>query len=109
MHLLGADVPVDMHIPRVHTQVAISPTLLERYVGRYHFSDTDVMTIIREGDRLFYLPVPEQKLELFAEGDHDFFLKEADAQVTFEVTTAGPAVAAIWHQWGQDQRGERIP
>lgn len=109
MHLLGADVPVDMHIPRVHTQVAINPTLLERYVGRYHFSDTDVMTIIREGDRLFYLPVPEQKLELFAEGDHDFFLKEADAQVTFEVTTAGPAVAAIWHQWGQDQRGERIP
>jgi D-alanyl-D-alanine-carboxypeptidase/D-alanyl-D-alanine-endopeptidase len=109
MHVLGADVPVDMHIPRAHTQVAINPALLDRYVGRFHFSDTDIMTIIREGDRLFYVPVPEQKLELFAESDHDFFLKEADAQVTFEVTTAGPAIAAIWHQWGQDQRGERIP
>lgn len=67
------------------------------------------MTIIREGNRLFYLPAPEQKLELFAESDRDFFLKEADAQVTFEVTSAGLAGAAIWHQWGQDQRGERIP
>jgi D-alanyl-D-alanine-carboxypeptidase/D-alanyl-D-alanine-endopeptidase len=109
MHLLGADVPVDMHIPRVHTQVAINPALLDRYVGRFHFSDTDIMTIVREGDRIFYVPAPGQKLELFAESDHDFFLKEADAQVTFEVTTAGPAIAAIWHQWGQDQRGERIP
>jgi D-alanyl-D-alanine-carboxypeptidase/D-alanyl-D-alanine-endopeptidase len=109
MHLLGADVPVDIHVPRAHTEVAINPALLDRYVGRYHFSDTDIMTIVREGDRLFYAPVPEQRLELFAESDNEFFLKEVDAQVTFEVPTAGLAVAAIWHQWGQDQRGERIP
>jgi D-alanyl-D-alanine-carboxypeptidase/D-alanyl-D-alanine-endopeptidase len=108
MNFLGADIPVDVHIPRVHTQVAINPALLNRYVGRYHFSDTDIMTIILDGDRLFYYPVPEQKLELIAESDHDFFFKEVDAQVTFEVTPGGVATAAVWHQWGQDQRGERL-
>ncbi len=108
MHLLGADVRVDTHVPRIHTEVAINPALLDRYVGRYHFSDTDIMTIAREGNRLFYFPVPEQKLELFAESDRDFFMKEVDAQVSFEVPSRGPATAAIWHQWGQDQRGERI-
>jgi hypothetical protein len=37
--------------------------------------------------------------------------KAIDAQVTFELAIAseGPAVAAIWYQWGQDQRGERLP
>lgn len=109
MHLLGANVPVDLHVPRPHVQVAIDPALLDRYAGRYYFSADDIATFVREGDRFFYVPAPGQKLELFAEGERDFFFKEADAQVTFEVDATGPATAAIWHQWGQVQRGERLP
>lgn len=109
MHLLGAEIPVDMHVPRTHTQVSIDPSLLQRYVGRYRFSDDDIATFIREGGRLFYLLPSGDKLELFAEGDHDFFMKDVDAQVTFEGAVTGPAPVAIWHQNGQDQRGERLP
>lgn len=66
------------------------------------------MTFVREGDRIFFVEVGQPKLELFAEGDRDFFIKEADAQVTFETTDDGPATVAVWHQGGQDQRGKRL-
>ena len=42
---------------------------------------------------------------MFAEGEHDFFMKIADAQVTFESSDQGPAKVAVWHQAGQDRRG----
>lgn len=109
MHLLGADVPVDMHVPRAHVQVPIDPALLDRYAGRYRFSESDIATFVREGDRFFYVLAPGEKLELVAEGDRDFFFRDLDAQVTFEVDATGSARVAIWHQFGQDQRGERIP
>jgi hypothetical protein len=97
-----------MHVPRAHTQVAIDTNLLDNYVGRYRFSDTDILTVTREGDHLFCQGPQQPKLELHSEGELDFFLEENDAQVTFESTGHQPATAAIWHQWGQDQRGERI-
>jgi CubicO group peptidase (beta-lactamase class C family) len=109
MHLLGADVPVDMHVPRPHVQVAIDPALLDRYAGRYRYSENDISTFVRDGDRLFYELAPGQRIELLAEGEREFFFKDFDAQITFEVDSTGSATAAIWHQFGQDQRGERIP
>ena len=109
MHLLGADVPVDMQIPRTHVQVAIDPALLDRYAGRYWFSETDIATFVREGTRFFYVPSPGNKLELFPESDREFFFKVANAQVSFEVDATGTATAAIWHQFGTEQRGKRLP
>jgi serine-type D-Ala-D-Ala carboxypeptidase/endopeptidase len=108
LHLMGASFPVDMHVPRAHTEVKIDPAVLDSYVGRYHFSDTDILTITREGDHLYCQEPQQPKLELHPEGERDFFLKETDAQVTFESIGHQPAAVAIWHQWGQDQRGERM-
>jgi hypothetical protein len=53
-------------------------------------------------------PPGPDKLELFAEGERDFFLKEVDAQITFVSSGDKPATAAIWHQGGQTERGERL-
>ena len=91
------------------SSVSFDPALLDRYAGRYYFSADDIATFVREGDRFFHVAGTGQKLELFAESDRDFFFKEADAQVTFEADATGPAAAAIWHQWGQEQRGARLP
>ena len=109
MHLLGADIPVDMHVPRKHVQVSIDPALLQKYVGRYRFSDDDIATFASEDNRLFYLLPSGDKLELLAESNHDFFIKEIDAQISFDGEVKGSASAAIWHQNGQEQRGERLP
>jgi len=54
-------------------------------------------------------PGPD-RFPLYAEAEREFFLKVIDAQVTFVMPedSAQRARAAIWHQSGQDQRGDRI-
>jgi CubicO group peptidase (beta-lactamase class C family) len=108
LHLLDPLQPVDLRPPRAHHEVPIAPAVLDRYVGRYRFSATDVLTVTRDGQRLFGQEPGQDRFELFAEGERDFFLKVIDAQVTFEQRGEGPATAAVWHQGGQDERGVRI-
>jgi CubicO group peptidase (beta-lactamase class C family) len=108
LNILDPKIAVDLHVPRKHVEVPIDPALLDRYVGRYKYSDTDFATVTREGDRLFWQENGPDKIPLFAEGPQDFFLKIMDAQVTFEPGGNGEAAAAVWHQDGQDQRGVRV-
>jgi len=109
LHLLDPKIPVDMHIPRKHVETKLDPALLDRYVGTYKYADNDFVVVTREGDHLAERETGQDKLELFAEGERDFFFKVADAQITFETGPDGKVTAAIWHQDGQDQRGVRVP
>ena len=108
LHLLDEHIPVDLHIPKPHKEISVRPEILDRYTGRYQFSPTDIMTVTREGKHLVGQLLDGQRFEMFAEGEYDFFMKIADAQVTFESSGERPAKVAVWHQGGQDQRGARI-
>jgi len=108
LHLLDERIPVDLHIPKPHKEISLRPEILDRYTGRYQFSPTDIMTVTREGNHLVGQLLDGQRFEMFAEGEYDFFMKIADAQVTFESSGERPAKVAVWHQGGQDQRGARI-
>jgi len=108
LHLLDERIPVDLHIPKPHKEISLRPEILDRYTGRYQFSPTDIMTVTREGNHLVGQLLDGQRFEMFAEGECDFFMKIADAQVTFESSGERPAKVAVWHQGGQDQRGARI-
>jgi D-alanyl-D-alanine-carboxypeptidase/D-alanyl-D-alanine-endopeptidase len=109
LHLLDPAAPVDLSVPKPHHEIALDLKILDRYLGRYRYSPSDQIAVSREGGRLFVTMSTGDKLELFAEGKHDFFFKIADAQITFTGPPDEPARAAIWHQGGQDQRGERVP
>jgi len=109
LHILDPNLPVDLHIPRRHVETRIDATLLDRYVGTYKYADNDFVVVTRMGDHLAERENGQDKLELFAEGERDFFFKTMDTQVTFETGPDGQAIAAIWHQDGQDQRGVRVP
>jgi CubicO group peptidase (beta-lactamase class C family) len=109
LHLLDPEYPVDLHTPTIHEEVHLDPAVVDRYVGRYWFSATDVINVTRDGSRLFFTQEPgADKFELFAEGERDFFLKVIDAQITFELSADGRTTSAIWRQAGQDQRGRKI-
>ena len=109
MHILDPGQRFNSAVPHVHTQIAVDGATLDRYVGRYKYSDTDILTIVSDGDRLFMQEPNQDRLELFAEGERDFFLKIMDAQITFVMGPDGKAATAIWHEAGEDQRGVRIP
>ena len=94
--------------PKEHKEVAIDPKILDNYVGSYELGPNFILTVTREGDHLFTQATGQEKVEVFAESDHEFFLKVVDAQITFETDSQGKATSLVLHQGG-DHPARRIP
>ncbi len=54
----------------------------------------------REGNHLFTQVTGQQKVEVFLESDHDFFLTVIDAQITFQTDSQGKVTGLVLHQGG---------
>jgi hypothetical protein len=66
--------------------VQLDPAILETYVGQYQYDGPPirVYAVTREGSRLFADIPKNEKTELFAESESQFFLKiYPDVQMTF--------------------------
>jgi serine-type D-Ala-D-Ala carboxypeptidase/endopeptidase len=109
LHLIEPQWPAP-HVaaPKQRAEIRVVEKVLEEYVGEYRFAPTFSIRVTREGERLFAQATEQPRFELFAEKETEFFLKVADAQVTFVPDAAGKTVAMILHQNGANQRGEKI-
>lgn len=98
------------YIPMVkRTVVEVAPEILRRYCGDYKVNENLNLTISLEKGQMFAQATGQQKVELFPESETEFFLKVANAQVTFELDEKGAVTGLILHQGGQDIRAERVP
>src|SRR5262249_50635531 len=75
-----------------HKQVAAAPSLFDGYLGRYELRPGFFLTISREDDRLFAQGTSQPKVEIFPEGEREYFYKVVDAQITFETDDHGRAI-----------------
>jgi D-alanyl-D-alanine-carboxypeptidase/D-alanyl-D-alanine-endopeptidase len=103
-HILDVRSPLTP-APKLRTEIAVDPALLETYVGVYQLAPTFTLTITREGGSLFGQGTGQPKLQLFAEAPTEFFLKEVDAQITFEKDSTGKITRLVLHQGGRDLPG----
>lgn len=67
----------------VHTQISVDPKIYDAFVGRYQAAPTFVLTVTREGDRLFVHATGQPRFELFHEGEREYFLKLIEAQIIY--------------------------
>jgi gamma-glutamyltranspeptidase / glutathione hydrolase len=89
-------------------EVAIDPAVCDGLVGHYRLWPGFVVTITREGDRLFAQATGQLKLELFAKSDREYFYQAIDAQITFETDPDGHAARLVLRQHGRETVGQRI-
>jgi D-alanyl-D-alanine-carboxypeptidase/D-alanyl-D-alanine-endopeptidase len=113
LHQNGAHMPAsriagEAPAPKQRTAIAVDPAILERYVGRYQLTPAFIITVTREGGQLFAQATGQQRFELFAENEHEFFIKDVDAQVSFEIDPAGRVTRVILHQDGASQPALRM-
>lgn len=112
LHLLNPQAPLldesAFPLAKERREIAVDSKLFDNYVGRYQLRPNFILIITREGDRLFGQATGQSKFELFAEGEKDYFLKVVDAQITFEVDSAGMANQLILHQLGRNTLARRI-
>jgi len=94
--------------PPVRTAIAVPPEVLQRYVGVYQLAPQVVITVTRDGDRLFAQLTGQGAFEIFPESQAAFFWKVVDAQATFDIGPDGRATGLVLHQGGRDLPARRI-
>ena len=89
--------------------IVLDPKLFDACcAGQYQLSPDFVLKIFREGNRFFGQGGTQPKYEIFAESRTDYFLKEEDIQITFELDARGRATGVVIHQFGLNQHRKRI-
>jgi len=108
-HLLDASYPLEKAEPiQEHVEVTVDTKVFENYLGTYQLAPNLIMTMSRDGDRLFTQLTGQPKFEVFPEGERKFFLKVVDAQLTFDTDAQGKATQVTLHQNGSDMPAKRI-
>lgn len=95
--------------PKYHAQVQVDPAIYDAYVGKFDLaSENSVMTITREGDRLFEQITDRPRREIFPESTEKFFLKDVDAEITFLKNADGHFDELALEQFGETISGKRM-
>ena len=82
--------------------IQVDPAVLDAYVGRYDYAPAQaVLTVTREGGRLFGQVTGQPQYEIYAQSPTEFFWKVVNARVTFVKDEKGQVIKAIHQQAGQ--------
>jgi len=94
-------------LPRERVAVKVAPKIYDAYVGEYEFGPKRMITITKEGDKLFAQRSGAPKNEIFPESETTFFLMVADVQLVFLKDDAGKVSGMILHANGQEMKGSK--
>jgi CubicO group peptidase (beta-lactamase class C family) len=86
----------------------VSSKLYDAYVGQYELTPSFVLTITKEGEKLFGQATGQPSFELFPESQTKFFVRVVDAKITFVKDDKGTVTSLILHQNGRDMPAKKI-
>ena len=86
----------------------LEESILETYVGQYQLAPNVLMTITREGSRLFLQVTGQPRFRLYAKSETEFYVRVVQASGTFVLGEDGRAEKLIWHQGNQDIEAPRV-
>lgn len=88
--------------------VKMDPKTFDGYVGSYQLAPGFILKVSREGNRFMTQASGQGPVEIFPEGDHDFFANVVNAQITFVTNSQGQATELILHQGGEHRHAPRV-
>jgi serine-type D-Ala-D-Ala carboxypeptidase/endopeptidase len=103
-HLL--DSTMALVVPRV--AITLAADSREAYVGRFQLAPSFILTITREGSSLYLQATGQPRFGIFASKRDEFFLREVQAEISFERDGQGLVNALVLHQNGANQRAPRV-
>jgi len=82
--------------------IKIDPSMISRYTGRYRQSSGDILTITREGERVYVQQNSRQSpIEMVVSGEREFSTRTGSARLTFVVDEEGRAFGIILYSNGK--------
>jgi CubicO group peptidase (beta-lactamase class C family) len=94
--------------PQRREAITLDAGNLERFVGRYAFSEASGLSIFIDGGALFARMPGWSALTLLPDSPTTFFMTRFDAQVLFDVDDYGQVTGLIARQNGLDRPARRI-
>ncbi len=97
-------VKTDKPLPSQRETIQVDKAILEQYVGEYQIAPGVEIAVQLEDDGLVAVPPGQPKMQIFAETETVFFMKEAPVSITFEKNASGSVSGILI-----DQGGEKMP
>ncbi|HEY6554657.1 MAG TPA: DUF3471 domain-containing protein, partial [Vicinamibacteria bacterium] len=97
--------------PRIEdiAPVKVDAKALDAVVGRYDYGGGKaILTVSREGDRVYAQLTGQPRFEIFAKSETEFFWTVVNAQVTFVKDKDGKVVKGVHRQGGQTIEAPRM-
>lgn len=88
--------------------ITLAQEILIKYVGFYEPQPSFQIEVKMQNDRLFAKATGQPLVELFAETENSFFIKEIGAQVVFNLNTDGTAKSLTFSQGEMKMEGKKI-
>ncbi len=92
--------------PRV--EVALNIEKAKQFSGTYELTDGMELAFEVKQDTFWLILTDEDKFQLFAEDEYNFFLKAFNAQCTFTKSEDSEVNQMVWHQKGRSVNGSRV-
>jgi hypothetical protein len=100
LYLLGAG--------QLQKTLELAPEILEKYVGEYQVTPTLNLMITREGKKLFFQPTGQSRVQIFAESETDFVIRQVRAKVKFTKNEKGEVTGLTFSQAGRETSAPKI-
>jgi hypothetical protein len=108
MRLLGL-VPPSALPPKTRTAIDLPVNALPPYIGVYELArGMTIEVTTRDGALYAKSSNGGDAVRLWPESTIDFFIKEADAQVSFTRDASGTVTGLVLHQFGRDRPAKKI-
>ncbi len=89
--------PLPLKVP-----MRVNPAILEQYVGNYEMYPNFILSVTREGGRLWVQATNQPRLGIYPESETKFSYRAVDARITFVRNKEGKVDKLILHQHGLD-------
>ena len=93
--------------PRERVITKIDPSIYDAYVGEYELAPGLILTVTKEGDKLFSQSPGQPRSEMLPESETTFFLRDIDAQFTF-VREGGQIVRVVIRRGSREFQARKI-
>jgi CubicO group peptidase (beta-lactamase class C family) len=101
----------NLYAPRLEELAGakIDPAGYDSLPGKYDYGEgKEILTVTREGGRLYAQLTGQPKCEIFPKSPTEFFWKDADARVEFVKDEKGKVVKAVTHQGGKNCEAQKL-
>lgn len=88
--------------------IQLPPAILAKYVGVYELQPSFLIEVEMKNDRLYALAMGQPAIELFAQSENSFFIKEIGAQIVFTSNPDGMVIGLSFSQGGNAMEGKKI-